>query len=92
METCKSMFSLVQGASILAVFSCPAQFLLTSQQLGQSLRLEGHSSTIYTAQVDTYDEVKCGIEAASRRCSSALLCVYSMAATTTQEQLTKVQH
>lgn len=27
-----------------------------------------------------------------RRCSSALLCVYSMAATTTQEQFTKVQH
>lgn len=69
------------------------QFLLTSQQLDQSSRLRGgHSLTIYTAQVDTYDKVNCGIEAASRSGSSALLCVYGMAATTTQEQLTKVQH
>lgn len=73
-------------------FRLCSRFPPTSQQPDQSLRLQGgHDLTIYTAQVDTYDKVKCGIEAASRRRPSAWPCVYSMAATTTQEQLTKVQ-
>lgn len=77
---------------ILSVFSCSA---VPSHQSAAGSELEagtGHSLTIYTAQVDTYDKVNCGIEAAGRRRSSALLCVHGMAATTTQEQLTKVQH
>lgn len=91
METCKCMFSFVHEGT--AAFSRAARFPCQQSAAGSELEAaRGHDLTMYTAQVDTYDQVRCGIEAASRRRSSALLCVYSTAATTTQEQLTTVQH
>lgn len=55
----------------------------------------GRSLTMDTAQVDAYDEVKCVVEAVfhiENTEGAPQPCYECMAATTTQEQLTKVKH